>query len=88
MKRTPLIIATLQGDIRIIDLLVSCGADINKCDEDNNSILHYVSRTGKIDILEYFLYKRADYSIKNIYGETAIDLVCNYETYKVIFKTL
>jgi ankyrin repeat protein len=88
MKRTPLVMATLQGDLEIIDLLVSCGADINKYDVDQNSSLHYASRTGKIDIVEYFLYKRADYSIKNINGETPLDLVGNYETYKVRLKTL
>jgi ankyrin repeat protein len=88
MKRTPLIMATLQGDFEIVDLLVSCGADVNKYDIDNNTSLHYASRIGRVKIVEYFLYKRADYSLKNIYGETPLDLVGNYEVYSVSYFKL
>ena len=82
MKRRAIHFAILNGDKKYVDYLVRCGADYNCVDIDKDSPLHYASRLGYTDIVEYLLAKCATIS-KNIYNETPIDLAVNITVHKV-----
>ncbi len=88
MLRTSLHLAALKGDFVLLDLLLSCGANVNCRDIDNNTPLHFASRLGSERIVEYLLFKRADYTLKNSYGETALDIICNIQVYKIFLLIL
>jgi hypothetical protein len=88
MFRTSLHLAALKADYTSVDLLLSCGANVNCRDIDNNTPLHFASRLGSERIVEYLLFKRADYTLKNSYGETALDIVGNIHVYKVFLLIL
>jgi ankyrin repeat protein len=77
MKRRPIHLAALKGNLKLVDYLVSCGGEISCVDIDNNTPLIFASRLGYEDLVEYLLIKHADFSIKNMVNETALDVVCN-----------
>jgi ankyrin repeat protein len=83
MRRRPLHLAVIVGEFDITDFLLSCGAEINSFDTDNNTALHHASRMGHKEIVELLIYKQAKINIKNIYGETPLDIVCNLEIFEV-----
>jgi len=83
MKRRPLHLAVIAGEFDITDFLLSCGAVINSVDIDNNTALHYASRMCYKEIVELLIYNKTMLNIKNIYGETPLDIVCNTEIFKV-----
>jgi ankyrin repeat protein len=87
MNRRPLHFAILNRELLYVDYLVRCGGDYNCNDIDKDSPLHYASRLGHADIVEYLLSKYATIS-KNIYNETPIDLAANITILKVINTNL
>ena len=63
---TPLMIAILHGNRKLIDFLVHKGANVNHVNINGNSALHFAlayDKTGQIG--EYLIEKGADDSIKN-----------------------
>lgn len=83
MKRSPLHIAVLKDNYFMVDLLISCGANINCKDSDENTPLHLSSKLGYDKITIYLLCKNADYEIKNQFNEYPSDISCNIIIYKV-----
>jgi len=47
---TPLMSATSTGHIRIVELLISAGADVNKANRGGRSALHYAASKGFVDV--------------------------------------
>ena len=49
MKRTPLHVATIEGNCNVIEKLVGFGADLNHVDNDGNTPLHiaFIKKTTK-----------------------------------------
>ncbi len=86
MKRRPLHLAVIIGDFELTDYLISCGADLNCLDIDNRTPLHYASRMGYKKIVELLVFQKTIINVKNIYGETALDIVCNAEILEVRAK--
>jgi ankyrin repeat protein len=84
MKRSPLHIAVLKDNYYLVDYLISCGANINCKDSDDNTPLHLSAKLGYEKLTAYLLCKNADYEIKNKYNEIPSDISCNYSIYKVI----
>ena len=70
----------------LVDYLLSCGANINCKDSDDNTPLHLSAKLGYEKITLYLLCKNANYQIKNKYNEYPSAISCNYSIYKVINK--
>ena len=83
MKRSPLHIAVLKDNHYLVDLLISCGANINCKDSDDNTPLHLSAKLGYEEMTIYLLCKNANYKIKNKYKELPSDISCNNTIYKV-----
>lgn len=86
MNRTPLHLATIHNNISVVKLLVHEGALLDLKDNDENTCLHYAATQGYIDILEFFLRKNPDLTIKNLKGRTAADISLNFETFEVFLE--
>ena len=59
-------------DARIIDILVSHGADVNALDNDGTSPLILASYRGASELVEKLLYYGADVTIRNVRSHTAL----------------
>ena len=51
MLHTSLHLAILKGHSRIVERLVSCGADLTAVDLDGNTPLHLVLASGEMELL-------------------------------------
>lgn len=74
---TPLHLACKQGNRGMVEVLVEHKAAINAQDSFGNTPLHVLSEAGFLDCLHSFLLLRPDVAIRNVYGETAIELAMN-----------
>ena len=81
--RTPLHIACNRGNLKIIQILVEAHANINAQDKDGSTPTHILSNNGYNDSLAWLLSKEPDLTLKNIYGEIAVETCANVETRKV-----
>lgn len=69
---SPLILATLKGNIHIVTWLLEKGADINHKNQQGHSPLQYACSKGFKDIVEYLLAHGADINIQDNRGDTSI----------------
>lgn len=72
--RSPLMAASMRGDIRNIDKLLDAGLVVNAKDEDGWSALHYAAWKGHKDAYEALVKHGADKAATNNLGETAMDV--------------
>jgi methionyl-tRNA formyltransferase len=76
---TPLIVASYNGSIDIVNLLIKRGADVNKANLNGTTPLMYAKdyaiTTGNIDILNILLDNGANLQTKDITGKTVIDYI-------------
>ena len=73
----------LGNNFIILNLLINCGANIDCQDIDNNTPLHFSSRMGYEKLVEYLLKIKARSDLKNIQGETPLDIVANINIFSV-----
>ncbi|XP_048245203.1 ankyrin repeat domain-containing protein 17-like [Haliotis rufescens] len=52
-KRTPIMVAALNGHKEVVELLVSEGADVSLVDKAGNNILHWASEGGDVEVINY-----------------------------------
>ncbi len=69
---TPLIIATYQGNPKILQLLLDQGANINAKNNNGNTALIFIARRGHLQAAELLINRGADINAKNQKGGTAI----------------
>lgn len=67
----PLIAATVEKDIKIIDMLLNKGANINSTDSNGNTPLMLSVYKNEMKIAEFLLQKGAKMDIKNTANENA-----------------
>lgn len=74
--RTPLMIACLQGDIKMVEILLASigksNLDINKTDCKENTALHYAARKEDLQTVTILLKYGADTGIRNMFGKLAL----------------
>jgi ankyrin repeat protein len=70
---TLLLLASQQGDRRIVKYLLRRGANINKTNHAGNSVLHYCFEYQNTDLAEYLKTKGADDGITNGMGCTCYE---------------
>lgn len=69
---TPLIMATISGNKKMVHYLVSRGADVNLCDFFGNNSLHYAAQCNYPEIAEILIKNGTNVNAKNNYGKSPI----------------
>jgi ankyrin repeat protein len=67
---TPLHVAAIQGDTRMISLLLDAGAEIDARGEYGHTPLHEAVGQGHIEAVRLLLSRGADASVTNDWGQT------------------
>uniref|UniRef100_A0A6G6AD42 Ankyrin repeat-containing protein n=1 Tax=Borely moumouvirus TaxID=2712067 RepID=A0A6G6AD42_9VIRU len=83
---SPLILACTAcwSSIEIIKLLIEFGADVNYCNNDESVLMKSLmlkpnnSKNNNIQIIKLLIESGVDLNMQNIYGWTALMLVCKY----------
>ena len=69
---TPLILATLKGNLNIVKMLSDKGAELNRQNREGHSSLQYACSKGWKDIVAYLLSKNVDVNIRDKRGDTPL----------------
>ncbi len=81
--QTPLHLAAERGYTRVIELLLSRGADVNDADSKGNTPLHYAAERCKAETAKLLLKHGADPTARNAEGKTPVDVAREqYEKYR------
>ena len=72
--KTPLMIAVLKENEKMIDFLLEYNLDINSTDNFKWTALHHAVVTGNMQIVKKLINKNICIKMKNIGGRTALDL--------------
>lgn len=86
--KTPLHLACINTQIQIAQLLVRSGAKINMADSTGNTPLHYVVLNGNKDLLEWFLSRQPDLTIKNSEGKGPMEMNSRESIQEMLKKDL
>ena len=76
--RTPLILASINGNRDMTQALINLKADLNIKDKDGNTALMYSTFNNKISLVNIFITAKADLNIQNNVGATAL-IFARYE---------
>ncbi|MGB4191513.1 MAG: ankyrin repeat domain-containing protein [Rickettsiales bacterium] len=80
--------AVAGGNIEIIKLLLSYGAEINGLNSSNQSVLHFLGTLGEVDLFNFFIERGIDQSIVDNQGNTAADYVIEYNCHDATINSL
>ena len=69
-----LMLASRNGHLMSVKLLLKAGADINAKDTDGNIALHYACSEGFKDVVQFLLNRKSNPNTKNLRGLTPKDL--------------
>ncbi|XP_025836910.1 protein phosphatase 1 regulatory subunit 12A isoform X5 [Agrilus planipennis] len=71
---TPLHVASAKGYIKVMKLLLQCGADVDKQDVDGWTPLHAAAHWGQKEAAQLLAENLADMDCKNYVGQTPFDV--------------
>eukprot|EP00727_Mastigamoeba_balamuthi_P010035 m51a1_g5654 putative poly [ADP-ribose] polymerase (2347) ;mRNA; r:873460-881811 len=71
-KKTPLMMAVMNGDARATSLLLKLGADVDAMDSSENSVCHYAAAYGWLQCLKMLVDLGADVNATNIWKLTPL----------------
>lgn len=71
-QTSPLILATLKGNLNIVKMLVEKGADINQRNWQGHSSIQYACSKGWKDVVEYLLEKGVDVNVVDNRGDSSL----------------
>ncbi|KAF5303343.1 hypothetical protein FQR65_LT08256 [Abscondita terminalis] len=74
---TALHVAAAKGYVKVIKILVQCGADVDKQDVDGWTPLHAAAHWGQKESAQLLTENYADMESKNYVGQTAFDVADN-----------
>lgn len=88
--KTPLMIAILRENEKMIDFLLEYDIDINSMDNFKWTALHHSVMTGNLNIVKKLTEKKICIKMKNIGGRTALDLaiILNKKSIENFLKNL
>jgi len=81
---TALMLAVQGGHTRIVELLLSNGADINMQDFHKDNALSYAIYYNHVEIAKLLLLKGADFDTKNINGFSPFDIAIEKKHYQIL----
>lgn len=87
-RQSALMIATYNRDIKLVELLVANGADVNLQDDRLNSPFLHACEEGYLEIIK-LISEKADVKVTNRYGSMAISAAsenAHYETLKFLLE--
>ena len=71
---TPLSLATLAGKDKVLEFLLSKGAEVNAVNDDGNAALHAAAFLGRVGVVKTLLKNGAAVNARNKEGETPLDI--------------
>lgn len=85
----PLHLAAWTGDYEIVELLANIAnnhqrTDINLANKDNETALHSACQYGHRAVVSLLLAKGGDPRIRNVRGETPLDLAAQYGRFETV----
>ena len=72
------------SNIEMLGLLLDAGANINALDQNKQTVLMSASYKGDVNLVKYFLSKKADVNIKGLRDMTALDFAKQMDNTEVI----
>jgi ankyrin repeat protein len=82
---TPLMYASLGGNLEIVKELIRAGANVNSVtDCDNTTPLKIASIIGNLDIVKYLIRNGANVNARDKSGRTALMLASKYGHFKIV----
>ena len=77
--RTLLMWAVVEGDAKLVEALVKCGASINHRDKKNGySALHFAAQEQQAEIVKILVEAGADLEARDSFGNTALNRATFY----------
>ena len=83
---TALMLASSEGHLEIVKLLIEKGADVNVKNEDGKTALTLASRYGHLEVVKYLVENGADVNSKENDGDTALYYAKTEEIKEVLRK--
>ena len=83
---SPLILSILNSHIKMAEVLITNGADLEGKDKFGNTPLHYASKNGNQKIVKFLIAKNADVNAKDKAGETPLDMAANRKIAEIISR--
>ena len=71
-QESALQIAVCKGFVDICEILIECGADIDQCNVEDNSLLNMATWRGHFDIALLLVKKGCELNQTNVHGSTAL----------------
>ena len=81
-------IASIRGNLGIIQAILIAGTEINSKDIDGNTPCHFCAEYGHKDCLRYLLHKHPSLFSKNKDGLSPLDCAVNTDILEVSFSFL
>ena len=79
-----LLVASENGNARMVNLLLEKGIDVNITDDYNNTALSTAVRNAEYDVVELLLEKGADINKENNNGDTPLIHAIKFEDYDMV----
>ena len=79
-----LLVASANGNARMVNLLLEKGIDVNITDDYNNTALSTAVRNANYDVVELLLEKGADINKENNNGDTPLIHAIRFEDYDMV----
>ena len=79
-------VASQNGHLEIVELLLKKCAEVNKAMNEGNTSIHYASCHHHLDVVNALLDAKANFFLKNNKGSTPLDLDTSYEIRQCIIN--
>ena len=76
--------AVREGDLKLVETLLSEGANVNKKDGHGCTPLHWSARKGHADVSKLLLENGANVNEKNIHGVTPLHWVWDLISWQIL----
>ena len=80
--------ACFTGPLKLVQLLVTYGADLNIQDKEGWSVIHAATIARNLSIMRYLINKGAAVALQNDQGELALDLAGDLQSVAILAKAM
>ncbi|XP_063905701.1 uncharacterized protein LOC135124516 [Zophobas morio] len=79
---TPFLSACHNGQVKILEVLLAAGADVNATTSNGYNAVYLCARSSNEDVLKFLVDSGVDINARNQFGKTALHLTCESNSYK------